>query len=103
MVFGPADGAEVIGGSMIVFAIGSEVPLEAGLGPCSNDDDSAIFPARHDGDTFLCGCERAITPAMPKPSADKALTRLGSRVSALWKGGTGTGCFATIVRFVAIG
>jgi hypothetical protein len=46
VVFGSTDGAEVIGGSMIILALGSEIPLEAGLGTCSNDNDSAVFPAR---------------------------------------------------------
>lgn len=68
---------------MVGFALGSQIPLEAGF---SDDNDTIILLTGDNSNPFFCGREGAVAASMPKPTADEALTCLGAWISALQKG-----------------
>lgn len=90
VIFGAAYGAEVVRSTVVGFAFRAEIPLEAGFDTGSDEDDTSVFPACHDTRSFLGGGKGTGASSMPKSATDEALTRLGARISALWKGCAGS-------------
>src|ERR1700683_147568 len=87
---------------MVGFAFGVEIPLETGFDTGCNDDDTSVFPACHDTRSFLGSGKGTGASTMSKSAADEALTRLGARISAFWKGhARNRRDFAPIIRFVS--
>jgi hypothetical protein len=71
---------------VVGFTLGSQIPLEAGFSIGRDDDDATVLPAGNNANALFGGGVGAIAASMPKPTADEALTRLGSWISALRKG-----------------
>jgi len=71
---------------MVGFALGTQIPLEAGFSTGRDDDDATILPTGDNSNPFFGGREGAVAASMPKPTADEALIRLGAWISALRKG-----------------
>jgi cyanophycinase-like exopeptidase len=75
---------------VVGLTLGSQIPLETGFSVGRDDDDATVLPTGDNSSPFVGGRERAVAASMPRPTADKALTRLGARINALRKGAGGS-------------